>query len=128
MPKLRGVTQEVVRSIALALPGVSEGAHHGHADFRVDGAFFLGFNRDGRWVNLRAAAANIDAMIRADPLTYRRCVEGSMCWCRCHARESEGDAHTGRRCPRLCRELGDAREAPMIGRRLASSAAWLARS
>lgn len=79
MPTPRGIPQDVVRAIALALPGVTEGAHHGHADFRVDGAFFLGFNPDGRWVNLRAAAANIDAMVRADPLTYRdvwkgRCV------------------------------------------------------
>lgn len=73
------VTQDVVRSIALALPGVTEGAHHGHADFRVDGVFFLGFNPDGRWVNLRAASANIDAMVASDPETFRdvwkgRCV------------------------------------------------------
>jgi hypothetical protein len=79
MPTPRGITQDAVRAIALALPGVTKGAHHGHADFRVDGVFFLGFNPDGKWVNLRAAAANIDAMVRADPLTYRdvwkgRCV------------------------------------------------------
>jgi len=79
MPNPHGVTQGIVRAIALALPGVTEGAHHGHADFRVDGVFFLGFNPDGKWVNLRAAGANIDAMVRADPLSYRdvwkgRCV------------------------------------------------------
>jgi hypothetical protein len=65
------VTQEQARKLALALDGVAEGSHHGHADFRVDGTIFLGFSPDGRWVNLKTTRANLDAMLATDALTFR---------------------------------------------------------
>lgn len=34
------MTPEMFRNLALQLPGASEGAHHGHADFRVGGKIF----------------------------------------------------------------------------------------
>jgi hypothetical protein len=65
------VTQDQARKLALAFDGVTEGSHHGHADFRVAGMIFLGFSPDGRWVNLKTTRANLDAMLATDALTFR---------------------------------------------------------
>ncbi|HVT40122.1 MAG TPA: MmcQ/YjbR family DNA-binding protein [Gemmatimonadaceae bacterium] len=65
------MTQDQARKLVLALDGVTEGSHHGHADFRVDGTIFVGFSPDGRRVNLKTTRANLDAMLATDALTFR---------------------------------------------------------
>ncbi len=60
-----------VRRIALALPGTSEGSHMGHADLRVRNKIFAGIPNDGRSVNLMITPENLDALVGADPDTFR---------------------------------------------------------
>jgi hypothetical protein len=43
------MTADQFRKLALSLPGVEEGQHHGHADFRVGGKIFatLAYEKEG---------------------------------------------------------------------------------
>lgn len=56
------------RRLALRLPEVSEGAHMGHADFRVTGRVFatLGYPRAG-WAMVKLTPAQQDLYVRALP-------------------------------------------------------------
>jgi len=67
----RGLTQDDARKLALALPGAVEGWHMGHADFRVRGKIFASLPEDGASVSLKAAPADLDALVVADPAAYR---------------------------------------------------------
>jgi hypothetical protein len=51
---VKACTAAEFRRIALGLPGAAEGAHHGHADFRVGGKIFatLGYEQAGYGVLL----------------------------------------------------------------------------
>lgn len=60
-----------VRVLALALPGAEEGAHMGHPDFRVRGRIFASLPPDGRSVSLKITGAELDALVVAEPATYR---------------------------------------------------------
>ena len=71
------MNQEHVRHLALALPGVTEGAHQGHRDFRVGGTIFLGFSPDGQRANLKSTRVDLDAMCSADPDTFRNAWGGT---------------------------------------------------
>lgn len=71
MPRPRRITAAAVRRVALALPEALEGSHFGHADFRVGGKIFAGLPNDGRSVNLKTTPVNLDALVTADPLTFR---------------------------------------------------------
>jgi len=56
------------RRIALSLPQTSEGAHLGHADFRVAGRIFatLGYPRAG-WGMVKLTPEQQDWLVRAQP-------------------------------------------------------------
>jgi hypothetical protein len=71
MPRPRRITAATVRRLALALPEAVEGAHFGHADFRVGGKIFAGLPNDGASVNLKTTPVNLDALVTADPGTFR---------------------------------------------------------
>jgi hypothetical protein len=70
MPRRR-ITQDDVRRIALALPEAHEGAHMGHADLRVRNKIFASLPSDPRTVSMKISPANLDALVAADPETYR---------------------------------------------------------
>ncbi len=57
--------------MALALPGVHEGAHMGHADLRVSDKIFATLPNDRAVVNMKIAPANLDVLVASDPETYR---------------------------------------------------------
>jgi hypothetical protein len=71
MPRPRWITAATVRRVALALPEAVEGAHFGHPDFRVAGKIFAALPNDGHAVNLKTTPVNLDALVTADPLTFR---------------------------------------------------------
>lgn len=61
-----------VRALALALPEVVEGAHHGTADFRVRGKIFATLPAGAvAEVVVKAAPVEVDAMVRRAPDAYR---------------------------------------------------------
>lgn len=59
------------RELALALPEAEEGAHMGHPDFRVRNRIFASLTADEKRGAVRCEAANVDALARSDPATYR---------------------------------------------------------
>ncbi len=65
-----GVTVTAARALALALPDALEGEHMGHPDFRVRNRIFATLSPDGRRMNMRTTAVNLDALARSDPDTY----------------------------------------------------------
>jgi len=69
VPKRR-LTQADARRIALALPEAEEGAHMGHADFRVRNKIFASLPRRGQ-VAMKVAPENLDALVRSDPETFK---------------------------------------------------------
>jgi len=69
MPKRR-LTQADARRIALALPEATEGAHMGHADFRVSNKIFASLPKSGQ-VAMKIAPENLDALVRSDPETFK---------------------------------------------------------
>ena len=71
MSKRRTLNQNDIRALALALPDAREGSHMGHPDFRVRNKIFATLHPDGCTANFRAAPANLDALVAADPKTYR---------------------------------------------------------
>jgi hypothetical protein len=50
------------RAAALALPDTVEGAHQGHADFRVKGKIFSGLHPDGKRGSLKLEATTRDRL------------------------------------------------------------------
>jgi hypothetical protein len=66
------LTQADARRLALALPETRESAHMGTPDLRVRDKIFatLPVKFPGT-VNLRVTAANLDALVRRDPETFR---------------------------------------------------------
>jgi hypothetical protein len=65
------MTAEDFRRLALAMPGVSEGAHSGHADFHADGRIFatLGYP-DGRWAMVKLQPEQQAAFVAAAPQVF----------------------------------------------------------
>jgi len=61
----------VVRRLVLALPEVVEGSHFDHPDFRVRNKIFAGMPKDERSINVKTTPANLDALVSADPETFR---------------------------------------------------------
>jgi len=70
-PPRKGLTEAQARALVLAMPGVTEGEHMGHPDFRVRDKIFAGFNHARSMMNLKVAPAALDAMVRADPQTFQ---------------------------------------------------------
>lgn len=71
MPAKTRITAATVRGMALALPETVEGSHFDHPDFRVRNKVFAGMPKDERSINLKTTPANLDALISADPETFR---------------------------------------------------------
>ncbi len=63
--------EELVRGFILSLPAATEGTHHGHPDFRVDGHIFAGLSPDRRTLNLRCDPVNLSFLVQASPEVYR---------------------------------------------------------
>jgi len=60
-----------VRALALALPDAVESAHMGHPDFRVRGRIFASLPPGGASVSLKISGPDLEALVAADPATYR---------------------------------------------------------
>jgi len=72
MSPRRALDGDDLRAIVLALPEAVEGAHMGHPDFRVRDKIFATLHPDGVTANFKTTPANLDALVAADPKTYRR--------------------------------------------------------
>jgi hypothetical protein len=65
------MTPDSFRKLALRLPGTVEGAHMGHADFRVGGKIFatLGYPSDG-WAAVMLTHEDQDAFVTMHPKAF----------------------------------------------------------
>ena len=65
------MTPAAFRRIALSLPDAIEGAHMGHADFRVNGKVFatLGWP-DKAWAMVKLPPELQDALVRSEPSVF----------------------------------------------------------
>lgn len=57
--------------MALSLPEAHEGAHMGHADLRVRDKVFASLPNDRGTAAVKISPASLDALVRADPETFR---------------------------------------------------------
>jgi hypothetical protein len=66
------MSQSRFRRVALGLPGVVEGAHRGHADFRVGKRIFatLGYPDDG-WGMVKLTPEQQSVLVEAEPEIFR---------------------------------------------------------
>jgi hypothetical protein len=69
------MTPERFRELALALPGASEGSHHGHPDFRVGGNVFASLaERKGETLGtVMLTPPQQDAAVAEHAATFRPC-------------------------------------------------------
>jgi hypothetical protein len=65
------VDADDVRRQVARLAGASEGAHHGHPDFRVGGKIFATLDQAERCSAVRLTADEARAVSAQDPLTFR---------------------------------------------------------
>lgn len=91
------MTPAAFRTIALALDGAAEGAHGGHADFRIGGKVFatLGYP-DNEWAMVKLTPDQQRMLCDAEPGVFRR-VKGA--WGRqgaTHLKLSAADSATAR--------------------------------
>lgn len=73
MPKSkpsRAVNFEIVRQLALALPGVEEGTSYGTPAFKVKGKLFVRFHQGGESLVVSADFADREALILEQPETF----------------------------------------------------------
>jgi hypothetical protein len=61
------MTAEKFRALALELPQSVEGAHMGHADFRVGGKIFATLGPDEKWGMVKLTIEQQSAFARAQP-------------------------------------------------------------
>src|SRR5258708_7637976 len=66
------MSQDRFRRVALGLPGAIEGAHQGHADFRVGKRIFatLGYP-DDNWRMVKLTPGQQSMLVEAEPETFR---------------------------------------------------------
>jgi hypothetical protein len=72
MSRRRTLDGDDLRAIVLALPEAIEGSHMGHPDFRVRNKIFATLHPDGVTAHFKTTPANLDALVAAEPETYRR--------------------------------------------------------
>lgn len=67
------MTPGAFRKLALAIPGVTEGAHQGHADFRANGRIFatLGYPDDS-WGMVKLSPTDQQLYLERYPDTFTR--------------------------------------------------------
>lgn len=96
-----------VRALALALPDVVEGAHHGTADFRVRGKIFATLPAgEVAEAVVKAAPVVVDALVRRAPGVYRDAWGGRWVGVRLDAVEAEEVAGLVRAAYRLVAPKG----------------------
>jgi hypothetical protein len=61
------ITASEFRALVLALPDTTEGAHHGHPDFRVNGRIFATLDRQGERGMVKLPVARQRAVLAEDP-------------------------------------------------------------
>ena len=71
MKRSNGLDPDDLRAIVLALPEAHEGGHMGHPDFRVGRKIFATLHPDGVTASFKTTPGNLDALVVADPKTYR---------------------------------------------------------
>jgi hypothetical protein len=64
------MTASKFRSLALDLPGATEGAHMGHPDFRVRGRVFATLWPDGEFAMVKLTPAQQEAFAGAEPQVF----------------------------------------------------------
>lgn len=64
------VSPELARTLALALPQASEGAHHGHPDFRVHGKIFATLRPADGVAVVKLPAVDQESLLAADPRAF----------------------------------------------------------
>ncbi len=64
------MTEDDFRRLALALPEATEGAHMGHADFRVRGKIFATIGPAGDWGMVKLTPAQQAAFERGEPAVF----------------------------------------------------------
>lgn len=67
----KGLTEAQARALVLSLPEATEGAHMGHPDFRVRNKIFASLSPDRRLMAMKSDPVALDAMVRADPKTFK---------------------------------------------------------
>ena len=65
------MTAAKFRSIALSMPDAAEGAHMGHADFRVGGKIFATLGPDESWGMVKLMPSEQKELLRAEPKALR---------------------------------------------------------
>lgn len=65
------MTADDFRKLALALPGAVEGAHHGHADFRVNGRVFASLGPDEAWAMVKLLPHQQQSVAAARPAAFQ---------------------------------------------------------
>lgn len=65
------MTAQEFRRLVLSLPEVTESAHMGHPDFRVENRIFATLGFPGRgWAMIKLAPEEQEWLVRADPETF----------------------------------------------------------
>jgi hypothetical protein len=64
------VTFDIVRQLALALPGVEEGTSYGTPAFKVGGKLLARFHQDGESLVVKVEYAAREVLMGANPKTY----------------------------------------------------------
>lgn len=65
------MTANEFRSLALHFPEASEGAHMGHADFRVCGKIFATLGPDEDWAMVKLTPDQQALLVRAEPAVFQ---------------------------------------------------------
>jgi hypothetical protein len=65
------MTADEFRNLALSLPEAVEGAHMGHADFRVRGKIFATLGPDEDWGGLKLTPDEQGMFVRSEPHAFQ---------------------------------------------------------
>src|SRR4029077_17048921 len=86
------------RKVALALPGAVEGAHQGHADFRIGKRIFatIGYPDDD-WAMVKLTPEQQSVLVEAEPEIFRPVPGGWGKYGNTNVRLTKADATTPRR-------------------------------
>jgi hypothetical protein len=68
--KVKPVTWDTVRRLALALPGVEEGTSYGTSAFKVNGKLLARFHQDGESLVVKVEYAAREVLMGANPKTF----------------------------------------------------------
>ena len=68
--KVTGVTWDVVRKLALELPGVQEGTSYSTTSFKVNRKLLARYHQDGESLVIKVEYAAREVLMGANPKTY----------------------------------------------------------